>query len=185
MTQLGFRTSRAELLNPNSDYNRRWLEYTKEFGDKEDVVVVVEGESREQIVPALDDVCRGLAQRSDLFAAVLHETDAPKLRSKGLYYLKPEELRQIDGFLNQAGPILQGDWSQLNLGGMAQLDGRGDGRRLRPAQRQQILAAMQTELPRVISGLSAALGQAGRVQVALARDVVLQSAGGRSGLRRG
>ena len=46
VTQLGFRTSRAELLSPNSDYNRRWLEYTKEFGDKEDVVVVVEGESR-------------------------------------------------------------------------------------------------------------------------------------------
>ena len=53
MTQLGFRTSRANLLNPKSDYNRRWLEYTKEFGDKEDVVVVVEGESREQIIPAL------------------------------------------------------------------------------------------------------------------------------------
>ena len=120
MTQLGFRTSRAELLNPKSDYNRRWLEYTKEFGDKEDVVVVVEGESREQIVPALDDVCRRLAERSDLFGAVLHEADAPKLRSKGLYYLKPEELRQIDGFLNQAAPILQGNWSSLNLGGMAQ-----------------------------------------------------------------
>src|SRR5664279_3344876 len=42
MTHLGFRTSRAELLSPNSDYNRRWLAYTKEFGDKEDVVVVVE-----------------------------------------------------------------------------------------------------------------------------------------------
>ena len=67
MTQLGFRTSRAELLNPHSDYNRRWLEYTKEFGDKEDVVVVVEGERREQIVPALDEVCRGLAQQSESF----------------------------------------------------------------------------------------------------------------------
>ena len=27
-TRLGFRTSRAELLNPRSDYNHRWLEYT-------------------------------------------------------------------------------------------------------------------------------------------------------------
>ena len=100
MTQLGFRTSRAELLNPKSDYNRRWLEYTKEFGDKEDVVVVVEGDSREQVVPAVDEVCRELAQRADLFSAVLHETDAPKLRSKGLYYLDARsDLRQIDGFL--------------------------------------------------------------------------------------
>ena len=61
----------------------------------------------------------GWPSASDLFVAVLHETDAPKLRAKGLYYLKPEELRQIDGFLDQAGPILQGDWSPLSLGGMA------------------------------------------------------------------
>ena len=160
MTQLGFRTSRAELLNPKSDYNRRWLEYTKEFGDKEDVVVVVEGESREQIVPALDDVCRRLAERSDLFGAVLHEADAPKLRSKGLYYLKPEELGQIDGFLNQAAPILQGNWSSLNLGGMAQWMGAAMSGGS-PIPRQQIVAAIQTELPRVMKGLTAALGQAG------------------------
>ena len=149
------------MLNPKSDYNRRWLEYTKEFGDKEDVVVVVEGESRGQIVPALDDVCRRLAGRSDLFAAVLHETDAPKLRSKGLYYLKPEELGQIDGFLNQAGPILQGDWSSLNLGGMAQwmgaaMSGGAD------LAAPQIVAAMQTELPRVMRGSPPRWGRPGR-----------------------
>ena len=161
MTKLGFRTSRAELLNPHSDYNRRWLEYTKEFSDKEDVVVVVEGERREQVVRALDEACRGLAQHTDLFAAVLHQTDAPKLRSKGLYYLKPEELLQIDGFLNQAGPVLQGDWSQLNLGGMAHWMSAAVAGGSDSAQSQQILAAMQTELPRVTSGLSAALGQAG------------------------
>ena len=160
MTQLGFRTSRAELLNPDSDYNRRWLEYTKEFGDKEDVVVVVEGESRENIIPALDEIRRSLAQRKDLFGAVLHESDSPKLRAKGLYYLKPEELLQIDGFLNQAGPILQGDWSQLNLGGMtrwisAAMSNGSD------AQRRQIMETMQTEMPRVVGGIMAALGKSG------------------------
>ena len=157
-TRLGFRTSRAELLSPHSDYNRRWLEYTKEFSDKEDVVVVVEGESREQIVPALDEVVRMLAERGDLFTAVMHETDAPKLRSKGLYYLKLEELHQIDGFLNQASPILQGDWSQLNLGGMARWMG-AEMAGGPPSRRQKILAALQTELPRVMQGIAAALGQ--------------------------
>lgn len=160
MTQLGFRTSRAELLNPHSEYNHRWLEYTKEFGEKEDVVVVVEGENRDQVTSALDDVCQRLAQRTDLFGSVLHVTDAPKLRSKGLYYLNPDELQQIDGFLNQAAPILQGNWSQLNLGGMAQWMGAAmsGGSEM---QRQQIMAAMQTELPRVMSGLTAALSQPG------------------------
>ena len=166
-TQLGFRTSRAELLSPNSEYNRRWLAYTKEFGDKEDVVVVVEGESREQIVPALDDVCRELAARKDLFGAVLHQTDAPKLRSKGLYYLEMEspdpkelDLAKIDALLNKAGPLLQGDWSALSLGNMTHwmgsaINGGSE------AQRRQILQAMQTELPRTIEGLKAAIGRAG------------------------
>lgn len=158
MTQLGFRTSRAELLNPKSDYNHRWLEYTKEFGSKEDAVVVVEGEGREQITAALGDVCRRLVERPDLFGAVLHEADAPKLRSKGLYYLKPEELQQIDGFLNQAGPVLQGNWSALNLGGMAQWMGTAMAGGSDP-QRQRIMAAVHSELPRVISGLTTALGQ--------------------------
>ena len=158
VTRMGFRTSRAELLSPRSDYNRRWLQYTKEFSDKEDVVVVVEGESREQIVPALDDFVGKLTARSDLFTAVMHETDAPKLRSKGLYYLKLEELHQIDGFLNQASPILQGDWSQLNLGGMARWMG-AEMAGGPPARRQKILAALQTELPRVMQGIAAALTQ--------------------------
>ncbi len=160
VTQLGFRTSRAELLSPTSDYNRRWLEYTKEFGDKEDAVVVVEGENRQQVAAAAQDLRRGLTQRSDLFAAVLYESDAPKLRAKGLFYLKPEELRRIDGFLDQAGPILQGDWSALNLGGMAHWMGAAmsGGPEL---ERRQILAAMQTELPRVMKGLQAALEQPG------------------------
>lgn len=167
MTQLGFRTSRANLLNPHSDYNRRWLAYTKEFGDKEDVVVVVEGENREQIIPALDDVCRAMTKRTDLFGSVLHQADAPKLRAKGLYYLdvkagdpKEVDLEKIDGLLNQAAPILQGDWSQLNLGGMAKWMGTAMSNGSE-AQRGQILTAMQTELPRVAQGLEAALRQPG------------------------
>jgi uncharacterized protein len=169
VTQLGFRTSRAELLSPKSDYNRRWIEYTKEFGDKEDAVVVVEGDSREQIVPALDDVCRELNGRKDqnLFGAVLHQTDAPRLRAKGLYYLDRRsadpnqlDLEKIDGLLDQAAPILQGDWSPLALGAMVQQMGRAMGNGSDP-QRGKILAAMQTELPKSLDGLTSALAQTG------------------------
>jgi hopanoid biosynthesis associated RND transporter like protein HpnN len=164
-TQLGFRTSRGELLSPNSQYNRRWLAYTKEFGSKEDAVVVVEGESREQIIPALDDVCRELAARKDLFGAVLHQTDAPKLRSKGLYYLDIEspdakelDLAKIDALLNRAAPILQGDWATLSLGNMTQRMGSAMGG-ASESQRREILAAMQSELPRLIEGFKTAIGQ--------------------------
>jgi len=69
--KLQFRTSRAELLNPKSDFNRRWIEYTKHFGDKEDVVIVVEGAGPQQVIPAIEDVLQALSQRADLFEAVL------------------------------------------------------------------------------------------------------------------
>lgn len=114
-TQLGFRTSRAELLSPDSKFNRRWLDYTAEFGEKEDVVVVVEGDGRDQITPALDDVYRELTESGDMFAAVMHKIDAPRLREKGLYYLDTDELRQIEQFVGNAAPILQGEQSRANL----------------------------------------------------------------------
>ena len=41
--KLGYRTSRMDLLDPKSDYNRLWIEYINEFGDEDDAVVVVEG----------------------------------------------------------------------------------------------------------------------------------------------
>ncbi len=162
-TRLDFHTSRAELLNPKSDYNRRWLEYTKEFGDKEDVVVVVEGANGAQTTAAAEHVCRALAQQSNLFTAVLHDIDAPKLRQKGLYYLKTQDLLRIDGFLHQAGVILDGDWSQLNLGSMghwieAALAAGS------PAQRQQTLASVERELPRVVTGLVDALAARGKYE---------------------
>jgi predicted RND superfamily exporter protein len=49
-TRLGFRNSRADLLNPKSAYHQRWLAYTKEFGNQEDVVIVVEAERPEQVL---------------------------------------------------------------------------------------------------------------------------------------
>ena len=108
----------------------------------------------------MQDLYGGLAQRNDLFVAVLHDAEGAELRAKGLYYLQPADLQQINGFLNQAGPILDGDWSPLSLGSMAHWTGATMAGGSDP-ERRQILAAMQTELPRVMKGLQAALGQPG------------------------
>ncbi len=113
---LGFHTSRLDLLNPDSGYNKLWIEYIKEFGDKDDAVIVVEGPSSEQVVPVLEELSEALAREGQLFHAILHEVDLSKIRSKGLHYLSVDELAEIDRGLDRVEPILQGDWSQLNLG---------------------------------------------------------------------
>lgn len=160
-TQLGFRTSRADLLNPHSEYNRRWLAYTQEFTEKEDIVVVVEGPGREAVVPVLDEVSAELTQQSNRYDAVLHEIDLSKIRSKGLYYLDPIELRRINSFLDQMAPILQGEWSQLSLGRMPQ---QMMATMAQAGQQPGGAAAAQAELTRFTSSLLGALEQRGPYQ---------------------
>jgi hypothetical protein len=52
--QLGIRTNRLDLISRESSYNQRWLNYLDEFGDREDVVVVVEGRKAKDVIAAVD-----------------------------------------------------------------------------------------------------------------------------------
>ena len=55
---LGFRTSRLDLLNPKSSYNQLWLRYVEEFGDDDDAVVVLQANSPDKLLPAIDRLQR-------------------------------------------------------------------------------------------------------------------------------
>ncbi|MGW8257975.1 MAG: MMPL family transporter, partial [Thermoguttaceae bacterium] len=166
-TQLGFRTSRADLLNPKSPFNRLWLDYVKEFGDSEDVIVVVEG-APAKVICVLDQLAAELNSEHRLWNSVLHKIDLEKIHRKGLYYLKGEELAGIEQFLDRFAPVLRGDWSVLNLGNMAaqwggflrqiSLAGAQDGR----SQAHQ--AAIQGQIARFFASLARALAQQGVYQ---------------------
>ena len=77
---LTFKTSRLDLLNPRSEYNRRWLAYLSEFGRRDDAVVVVRGEQREELTAAIDDLAAQLRQEPQLFESVLHRRDLSRLK---------------------------------------------------------------------------------------------------------
>src|ERR1700690_4189375 len=113
---LGYKSSRLDLLNPKSDHNRLWIEYVKEFGDEDDAVVVVEGTGRDQVVPVLEELSSALGREKRLFHAVLHEADLSKIRAKGLHYLPADQLKDINQYLDEAVPIVTGDWSRLQVG---------------------------------------------------------------------
>ncbi len=152
-TRLGFRTSRLDLLSTDCGYNRLWIEYIDEFGDEDDVVVVVEGASREQVVPVLEEISARLAREDRMFHAVLHEVDLSKIRSKGLHYLKRDELLGIEGFLGKVEPIVHGQWSELMVGHMVRnLCDRLQSGNLPPA-------AVGSEFARLTDGLLTAVGQ--------------------------
>ncbi|HUY90346.1 MAG TPA: MMPL family transporter [Pirellulales bacterium] len=161
--KLGYRTSRLDLLDPKSDYNRLWIDYIDEFGDEDDAVVVVEGASREQVVQVLEEISTLLARDDQLFHAVLHGVDLGKIRSKGLHYLSQEELLGVEQFLGSVSPIVEGNWSRLNLGRMA----LGMNQRLEFADQQpdrRPSAAARNEMGRLSDSLMATLGGRRRYQ---------------------
>ncbi len=115
---LGYKVSRIDLLDPDSDYNKLWIDYIREFGEDDDAVIVVEGESREQVIGVLGALSRAVDEEKDLFRSVLHEVDLSQIRSKGLHYLSPADLTALDGFIEQTEPIIEGGWAQLRVGTM-------------------------------------------------------------------
>src|SRR5580692_4996892 len=54
--QLKFHTQRNDLISPSKDYLQRWQQYTAEFGDDDDMVVVIKGNDRPQMELALEDL---------------------------------------------------------------------------------------------------------------------------------
>jgi hopanoid biosynthesis associated RND transporter like protein HpnN len=115
---LGYKVSRVDLLDPKSDYNKLWIDYIREFGEDDDAVIVVEGRSREGVITVLEEVSRAVAREGDLFRSVLHEVNLSRIRAKGLHYLSPADLADIERFVARTEPILAGGWAQLKVGTM-------------------------------------------------------------------
>jgi len=162
-SRLSYRSSRLDLLNSQSSYNRLWIDYIDEFGDEDDVVVVVEGSNRELVVPVLEEISTALGRHDRLFHAVLHEVDLSKIRSKGLHYLPPTELLGIERFLQDVKPIVEGDWTRLNLGNMiSRICARLESSQSDPSGTAR--AATQVELAGLSESLLAALSERGRYQ---------------------
>ncbi len=150
---LGFRTGRLHLLNPESSFNQLWLEYIEEFGDEDDVVIVVRASSAEEVIPAVEQIADRLALEPDLFVNSLHKVDLSGLQGKGLHYLSQEQLQLVKQFLARVEPVLHNDWSQLNL--VHLLASLGHQMEAARASGQPI---PHDDLARLIQGLSGAFG---------------------------
>ena len=112
---LKFKNDRGDLIDPNADFQKRWLEYTKSFGEASDIVVVVEGRSAEDITPVLDDLGERLKADDQHFQSVFFRVEHDALRRKGLQYLTPDQLEMVLAQLHKWRPAIEGDWESVNL----------------------------------------------------------------------
>ncbi|MGV3605256.1 MAG: MMPL family transporter [Planctomycetaceae bacterium] len=107
---LGFKGSRLDLLNPQSTYNKRWLNYLAEFGDRDDAVVVVQSTDTKAVTKTIDDLANRIGQKPEVFDSLLYRQDLSTIQSKGLQLvaeqLSEQEFKQFaDGLTQAAGAL--------------------------------------------------------------------------------
>jgi hopanoid biosynthesis associated RND transporter like protein HpnN len=117
-TCLQYQTGRSDLISPNKDYQLRWRQYLAEFGDDDDIVVVVQGYERQRMQQALEALAAEVRRKPELFDRLFYKVDLQPLRDRALLYLPSEQIEQIHNniksmsLLLDLGPI---SWQSLTL----------------------------------------------------------------------
>ena len=98
---LQFRTNRLDLLNPRSEYNQRWLKYLQEFGDQDEVLVVMEGDDTARLIDAMTELGKRLNAPGEPFRHVMFRYDPSALKSRALQFASLDQLEQLALFLQE------------------------------------------------------------------------------------
>jgi hopanoid biosynthesis associated RND transporter like protein HpnN len=116
--RLEYQTGRSDLISPTKDYQQRWRQYLAEFGDDDDIVVVVQGYERQRMQQALEALAAEVRGKPGLFDRLFYKVDLQPLRDRALLYLPMEQIQQIHNnigsmsLLLDLGPI---SWQSLTL----------------------------------------------------------------------
>lgn len=116
VTSIDFHTKRSDLIDPDAEFHKRWLNYTEQFGDASDIVVVVEGKQPETVTAAIDDLGDRMVGDTENFRSVLYKIEAGSFPvHKALQFRSPEQLERGLAALNGLRPFLQDNWSGLRI----------------------------------------------------------------------
>src|SRR5713226_6489271 len=92
---LTFKTSGRDLLPPNASYVVRYNQYAREFGELEDIVVVIEARTFEAAKAYAAQLVHGLRLSPLKFPRVAYRIDPKRFEGRQLLYLPTEELMEI------------------------------------------------------------------------------------------
>jgi hopanoid biosynthesis associated RND transporter like protein HpnN len=136
LTHLEYHTSRDDLISSRKDYQQRWKKYLAEFGTDDDIVAVLRGKDRKQMVEALEAIAGQVREQSALFDRLFYKVDLRPLRSRALLFLSADEIRSIQRNVQGMSPLLEFgplSWSGLSLTSLlCEAQARVD--RLKPGQ---------------------------------------------------
>ncbi len=95
VNNLTFKTSGRDLLPQNANYVVRYNQYVREFGELEDIVVVIEARTFEATKAYAAQLVHGLRTSSLKFPRVAYRIDPKSFEGRQLLYLPTEELKEI------------------------------------------------------------------------------------------
>jgi len=117
-TFLEYRTERTDLLNPQKDYLQRWRKYLEEFGDDDDIVVLVKGSDSQRMQSALESLASQVRQMPEHFDRLFYKVDLRHLRNRALMFLAPGQIQEIQENLKSMSMLLDFGslgWRNLTL----------------------------------------------------------------------
>ena len=92
---LGFKTSGRDVLPQNAGYVQRYNEYARDFGELEDIVVVVEARTFEAAKAYAARLVQELRAGPVKFERVAYRIDPKRFEGRQLLYLSKEKLAEI------------------------------------------------------------------------------------------
>ncbi len=92
---LTYLTHRNDLISNKKEYLKRWHQYVDEFGDDDDMVVVVRGDDRKKMEQVLDELAAEIEQRPESFERLFYRVDLTALHSRALLFLPTDQVRQV------------------------------------------------------------------------------------------
>lgn len=120
-TRLQYKTQRNDLLSARKDYQQRWQKYLAEFGDDDDIVIVVRGQDRARMERAVEAIAARIHDLPERFDRLFYKVDLRPLRNRALLFLPLEQIESIRrnlqdmALLLDLGPLA---WRSLSLQGL-------------------------------------------------------------------
>ncbi len=93
--RLTFKTSTRDLLPPGQRYATLFTEYSEDFGELEDITVVVEGRTLEESKAYASRLVREIQRGPIKFRRVAYRIDPKRFQGRALLYLSTDQLREI------------------------------------------------------------------------------------------
>jgi predicted RND superfamily exporter protein len=114
LPRLPIQTSREGMVDKNLPVQKRYLEFTGEFGTQNQLVLLLEGDP-ETTRAAADEAAAALTRDPAWVRNVFHRIDLAPFRKAGLYYLPEETLTKIAAGLGDYVPLLSGPLAKASL----------------------------------------------------------------------